>query len=55
MYIIRQIAELKGVLEMPEIELVDMNTFLRKFIAKINDFFYDFIVKLSAVFPGLKR
>ncbi len=40
---------------MPEIELVDMNTFLRKFIAKINDLFYEFIVKLSAVFPGLKR
>ena len=40
---------------MPEIELVDTNTFFRNFIAKINDFFYDFIVKLSAVFPGLKR
>ena len=45
----------KGGYVMPEIEFVDANTFFRNFIAKINDFLYDFIVKLSAVFPGLKR
>ncbi len=40
---------------MPEIEFRDINLVLRDLIAKINFIMYDFIVKLSAFFPGLKR
>lgn len=33
----------------------DLNKFLRESIGDINYFFYDFIVWLSDLFPGLKR
>ncbi len=39
---------------MIEYEFVDANLLFRNIIAEINYFMYDFIVKLSKIFPGLK-
>jgi len=47
--------KVKGVLKMPEIELVDTNLLLRNIIAKINYILYDLVKKLSEILPFLKR